>query len=250
MTTPSRAERPRAVAAALGLGLGLAAAVGLAVAPSPAAAAPVVFTELTGTTGGSPAATGVFRADLSGLGLGQIASLTIADNSGGLGGSPGAFSGFDLDAVVISTVLIGDASLVGTLTRAATLDLAGAVFAAGAQRPPLAPALFGTAGGAVDGAAATLDAFDGNSTTAIPGAAGFVSLGDGGVLSVNLTSAIPVSSPLYLYIGEVGNNGEVAASSVTVSSTPVPEPAALAVFGAGLAALGLARRRRAAAAPG
>ena len=63
-------------------------------------AVPVLFTKLTGVTGGAPAGTAVYRADLSGLGLLDIASITIADNSSGLGGSPGQFTGFDLDAII------------------------------------------------------------------------------------------------------------------------------------------------------
>ena len=75
-----------------------------------AQAIPVSFTQLTGVTGGTLKATGVFRADLSGLGLTDIASIGIADNSGGLGGSPGKFSGFDLDAIVLSTTLCDTAA--------------------------------------------------------------------------------------------------------------------------------------------
>lgn len=221
------------------------AALTLALAAATASAAPVTFTKLTGLTGGAPAETGVYRADLSGLGLGQIASVTIQDASVGLGGSPGQFSGFDLDAVVLSTVLIADASQVGSLVPAALFDFAGSMLAGGAQRPPTDPALFGTSGGQVDNAIARLGLFDGNSTTAIPGADGFVSLGDNGVLSINLTAPLALGGPLYLYIGEVGDNGEVAASSVTVSDTPVtvPEPMSATLFGLGL--LGLAGITRA-----
>lgn len=63
----------------------------------------ISFTGLSGSTGGFPAGTGVYRASLDGLGVDEILSITIQDASFGLGGSPGQFSGFDLDAIVLPT---------------------------------------------------------------------------------------------------------------------------------------------------
>jgi hypothetical protein len=134
--------------------------------------------------------------------------------------------------------------------RAGTFNFATSVLTGGAQTPPSDPALFGTVGGQVNNAVATLNSFDGNSTTAIPGAFGFVSLGVGGQLGINLITPIVAGTPLYLYIGEVGNNGEVAAGTITVSDTQVSVPGPIA--GAGLPGLiaacggliALARRRR------
>jgi hypothetical protein len=180
--------------------------------------------------------------------LSSILSLTISDNSAGLGGAPGQFSGFDLDAVKLSTTSCADAACAAGLAGLPVFDFstAGTFFAPGAQRSPADPKLFGTGPGGttVDNAVATLGAFDGNSTTAIPGAFGFISMGDGGVLSFNFTS--PVSpAGLTLYIGEVGDNGEVAAGRITVSDVPAgtPEPSSCMLLGIGLIALVATARR-------
>jgi hypothetical protein len=226
------------------------ALIGLIVFASPATAAPVTFTHLTGFTGGSPAQTAVYMADLSSVGLGSILSISIVDNSSGLGGAAGQFSGFDLDAIKLSTTACADAACVAALSGLGVFDFgpAGTVFVPGVQRVPVDPKLFGTGpgGATVDNGVATLGAFDANSTTAIPGAFGFISMGDNGRLSFNLTAPVSTSG-LYLYIGEVGDNGEVAAGRITVSDTPVdpvPEPASMLLFGTGLAGLAARRRRR------
>ena len=65
-----------------------------------AASVPVTFERLSGLSGFS--GTSVFRADLSGLGLTDIASITLFDSNSKQGGSPGAFSGFDLDAIMLT----------------------------------------------------------------------------------------------------------------------------------------------------
>ncbi len=202
-----------------------------------AATVPITFTPLAGLTGGSPAETAVYRADLSAVALTSILSITIADNSFGLGGAAGQFSGFDLDAVKLSSTLCTTASCAAGLAGMPVFDFsaAGTIFVPGTQRTPADPKLFGTdvTGSKVNNAVATLGLFDGNSTTVIPGAFGFVSLGDGGALAFNLTSAVSPSS-LYLYIGEVGDNGEVAAGRITVSDAPAtgaPEPASFLLIG-------------------
>lgn len=222
-------------------------AVALSLAAGTAGAVPVTLTKLSGLTGGTLAETAVYRADLSSLGLETILSIGIADNSSGLGGSPGQFSGFDLDAIKLSTTFCDNAACAAAASGLAAFDfVGGTLFVPGALRtPPDDLKLFGTGpgGATLDNAVATLGLFDGESTTTIPGADGFISLGDNGTIDFNLTSPVSTSG-LYLYIGEVGDNGEVAASSVVVRNTPVQvsEPGSLSL--AVLALLGAAAMRR------
>jgi hypothetical protein len=213
---------------------------------TPASAVPVTFTALTGSTGGVPAATGVFKADLSTLGLGNILSITITDSNSTVGGSGGQFSGFDLDAILLSTVNCATAACAASAIPLSAFIFANSnvLFTPGAQRLPVDPKLFGTDGTglAVDFSLASLGLFDGNATTG-PTAAGFISLGDGGSITFNLSAALSTAG-LFLYIGEVGDNGEVAASNITVQDTRVAEPATLGVFALGCMGLGLAQRRK------
>jgi hypothetical protein len=229
--------------------VGLAAAAAFVAGTGPAHAAAVTFTKLDGLTGGSPGLTAVFKADLSTVGLANILSVSITDSSFGLGGAGGQFSGFDLDAIKLSTTDCADAACATGLTGLSVFDFfSGIVFSPGAQRAPADPRLVGTntAGTGVVDAVATLGNFDGNAVAAIPGAFGFVSLGDGGVIGFNLTATVSTAG-LFLYIGEVGDNGELAAGSIVVRDTPVnvPVPASSVLAALGLGALAATRRRRA-----
>ena len=84
-----------------------------------------------------------------------------------------------------------------------------------------------------------LGTFDGESSTITP--FGFLSMGDTGSIDFDLSSAVSTAG-LFLYIGEVGDNGEVAAGAIVVrEGRTVTEPGSLALALLGLtgAALGL-----------
>jgi|GEM_PF-774790 len=194
----------------------------------------------------------VRKFDLGGtlpaLGITSINSLTLFGGSGG--GADGAFTGFDLDGIILSytNVVTNPAFNNGAgvvqqnvfdFSAASTHFTPGVIDPDPSFQAPTAgyPAgLWGTdpVTGQIDNSSATLGAFDGVATTqgttgATP-AAGFVSMGDGGSILFNLTSSISTTG-LYLYIGEVGDNGEYANTGFQFNET-IPEPATVAIWGA------------------
>jgi len=80
----------------------------------------------------------------------------------------------------------------------------------------------------------------------IPGS-GFLSMGRGGTLGLNLLSILDLGGPRFLYVGEAGFNGETLLGGLRVSDRPsvVPVPAAIWLFGSALVGfIGISRRRR------
>ncbi len=206
------------------------------------------FIKLPGLTGGNPKGTAVYYAEISNL-PSDIKSITIADSDSKQGGTTGRFSGFDLDAIKISNVLVNNAANVNSVAGLNVFNFTstGVVLTPGTQRSPVTSVdavvgadLFGAANSNIDNAVATLQSFDANATSALvidsanPSTAfGFASLGDGGTISFNLKGAISAdSSPLYLYLGEVGDNGEVVNGQIALSDKPVqvPEPSGVAAI--------------------
>ncbi len=207
-----------------------------------AQAAPITFSKLTGGTADS-----VFKADLSTAGLASFTSLTISD-SGVIGGSaPGEFSGLDLDVVIISSTDCASASCAAALASDVIFDYEGSIFSPGTQTSPTNPKLFGTnlSGTGVDNSIATLGTLDGVPSVITPN--GFISLGINGSIEFIFVTAIAASAPLFVYIGEVGANGELAFGSIEIFMDPisdVPIPAALPLFMMGLGALGFKAKRK------
>lgn len=221
----------------------LTAALALAGAPAFAATFSPVFTQVATDTA-TAQSSAVFRADLTGFPtLTEIGSITVTDTSG-TSGSPGAFSGFDIDALFID--LDGNYLTAGDQIYASSF-----IFNAGSIRPTSDPTFASQTTGALNGsnadgtvneAFATLNLID-----AVFFNQGSISLGDGGSLTANFNPTVAVGASLFIVASEVGANGELLTGAIEVSDQPVnvvPLPAGLPLLLAGLGAVGLLSKRR------
>ncbi len=148
-----------------------------------------------------------------------------------MGGSPGRFSGFDLDAIALSRKLVSSvpsASALNDGTFLPQLDVfdfsnAGVVLKPGSQRPGgnEAADLNGQVNGLLDGLA-TLSTFDATGSTADIGKR--VTLGDSGSIGFDLTESVSTKQPLYLYISESGISTEETVRGFVSASSNTLEP--------------------------
>jgi hypothetical protein len=214
----------------------------MAVSPANSTEVPLTF-----TLGPSVGGTQVFEASLAGLGLTQIGSITVIDDGTPFGGSPGVFSGFDVDAIFLDV----DGNIATTADR---YFASSYIFSAGTTRFTSDPTMLPTAAHpgptfgslnstTIDYATATLNTIDGVAVADVNVANGFLTLGDGGSLIVNFSPEVGIASTLFLLTGEVGyQTGEGLGASVKVSDVQVPEPATLLLLVSGL--IGLAGLKR------
>ncbi|MEM9707888.1 MAG: hypothetical protein AAF871_03795 [Pseudomonadota bacterium] len=165
--------------------------------------------------------TALFRTDLAALALSSIAEIRLNDSNRRVGGADGAFSGFDVDAIFLDRD--GDAGTLGDQIFArsfafdgGTLRDTGNAFLRSRTAGPLNGS---SASDAIDLGFATLDTID-----AVFFETGSLSLGDGGSLTAFFDD-VAVGASLFLFVGEVGDNGETINGLIEVAPSSAPEPA-------------------------
>jgi hypothetical protein len=227
----------RSLAGAL-IGLAGLAAIG---GSASAAVLPIV------NGGTAPGTTGTLlqSVDLVGAGITAFNTVILTDISGGSGGDPGVFSGYDLDAVFLDGD--GDITTTGDQIHFTSIAFTGGAIRAGASSHQVPNSsddvgtYFGTHfdGSGISEAATTLGIFDGVNSASTLSADGFLSMGDGGQIVLTFANIL-VGDSLFLMFGEVGGQGEM----LQVEVSQVPLPGAIWLLLSGIAALFGASRRR------
>jgi hypothetical protein len=202
---------------------------------------------------GTAGQTQLFRGDLSGLGTGTFNTVTVQDALSG-GGSDGVFSGFDLDFILLDR----DGNLSTTADQILAFENSSTSLASGSARNPVTSpyqptpshpgALFGlNTDGSIDFATATIATRDGTYdpySLAVDTSNGWVTLGDGGVLTVRFPETMLTGSGMWVFAGEVGMNEVLLANIEIADFKAVPAPGAIILGVVGVGFIGCFRRQR------
>ncbi|PZU08497.1 S-layer family protein [Sphingomonas sp.] len=175
----------------------------------------------------------IYRADLSNLGF-DIKSLVLGDSASGFGGSGGKASGFDIDALVLSTQKVDSFATRADFNNTSVLshldafgfNTAETRYDPGTQRAgggnfPNASDLLGAVNKMPDFGEATLGVADADGYAGT----GDLTLGDAGSIGFDLRDGVPSDGPLYLYVVESGDvAGEKLTGGLTASNTRLDAP--------------------------
>lgn len=171
---------------------------------------------------------GIYRLDFSNVSELEITSITIFDDSI-ISGGDGAASGFDLDYIALSRTSVTSGAAVNDLTTSGdtlnVFDFQNAVeFTPGYRREATYEGyaqdnLFGTsAGDQYNPAEATLGVLEAqNADTRANRVDGGLSLGEGGSITLTLTSAVSTNG-LYLYLADPGGGNDTAYVSFNIDA--------------------------------
>jgi len=193
--------------------------------------------------------TRVWRAEVKSLITGPVSTIIIKDSLF-VQGADGVFSGFDVDFVLMDED--GDLSTTGDqilpfldtscfVVPGNVTNQAGSPYQPTAAHPGV---LFGlNTDDSIDHLTATLGVLDADPyiDNGVDSCSGAVSLGEGGSLYAEFSTASVSSDHLYLFFGEAGKNECFQrCNGIKI----IPEPATMMLLGLGAGGLFLRRQRR------